>query len=51
MGEENVIVVTVDARKEPELILTAFSDLEEFARRSRRVSLSLSLHPMPILGT
>lgn len=41
MGEENVIVVTVDARKEPELILTAFSDLEEFARRSRRVSLSL----------
>lgn len=41
MGEENVIVVTVDALKEQELVQAAFSNLEEFARRSRRVSLSL----------
>jgi len=41
MGEENVIVVTIDARKEQELVQAAFSDLEEFARRSRRVSLAL----------
>ncbi len=41
MGEESVIVVTVDARKEQELVQAAFSDLEEFARRSRRVSLAL----------
>lgn len=41
MGEENVIVVTIDASKEQELVQAAFSDLEEFARRSRRVSLAL----------
>lgn len=41
MGEEQVIVVTVDARKEQELVRIAFSDLEEFARRARRISLSL----------
>ena len=41
MGEEGIIVVTVDAQKEQELVAIAFSDLEEFARRSRRISLSL----------
>ncbi len=41
MGEENVIVVTVDALKEQALVRSAFSDLEEFARRAKRISLSL----------
>lgn len=41
MGEEGIIVVTVDAQKEQELVASAFSGLEEFARRSRRISLSL----------
>lgn len=41
MGEEGVIVVTVDAVKEQEMVALAFSDLEEFARRAERVSLSL----------
>ncbi|NCC12343.1 MAG: hypothetical protein EOM32_03110 [Spirochaetia bacterium] len=41
MGEEGVIVVTVDAVKEQEMVALAFSGLDEFARRAERVSLSL----------
>ena len=41
MADSGVIVVTVDAKKEPELVGTAFAGLEEFAKRAERVSLSL----------
>lgn len=42
MGRENVIVVTVDAEKEGQLVGLAFDGLDEFSRRAKRVSLSLA---------
>lgn len=42
MAQPGVIVVTVDALKEPELVKSAFEGLDEFARRAQRVSLSLT---------
>ncbi len=37
-----VIVVTVDAQKESELIKGVFADMQEFAARAERISLSLT---------
>ena len=41
MARSGTIVATVDAGAEPDLVASAFGDLSEFARRARRVSLSL----------
>ncbi len=41
MAQSGVIVATVDAVAEPALVASAFGELAEFAKRSRRVSLSL----------
>nr|WP_321263786.1 hypothetical protein [uncultured Sphaerochaeta sp.] len=42
MADSGVIVVTVDAQKESELIKGVFADMQEFADRAERISLSLS---------
>jgi len=42
MARSGSIVATVDAVAEPELVASAFGDLSEFARRAKRVSLSLT---------
>ncbi len=42
MAQSGVIVATVDAVAEPELVASAFGSLTEFASRARRVSLSLT---------
>jgi hypothetical protein len=41
MAQKGVIVVTVDALAEPDLVASAFGDLQEFSKRAKRVSLSL----------
>ncbi len=46
MAKDGVIVVTVDAVKEQELVNLVFSDLEEFARRAERISLSIEPRSM-----
>lgn len=42
MAKDQTIVITVDALAEKELVASAFGDLEEFAKRATRVSLSLT---------
>lgn len=42
MAQSGTIVATVDALAEPELVASAFGSLTEFAKRARRVSLSLT---------
>lgn len=42
MAQSGTIVATVDAALEPELVASAFGDLSEFAKRAKRVSLSLT---------
>ncbi len=42
MADSGVIVITVDAEKEKELIEGVFSDMQEFAQRAERISLSLT---------
>ncbi|NBK20562.1 MAG: hypothetical protein EOM68_00875 [Spirochaetia bacterium] len=42
MAQSGVLVATVDAIAEPELVASAFGSLTEFAKRARRVSLSLT---------
>jgi len=42
MAQSGSIVATVDALAEPDLVASAFGDLNEFAHRAKRVSLSLN---------
>ena len=42
MAKNHAIVVTVDANEEKELVASAFGDLQEFAKRAKRISLSFT---------